>query len=158
MTSQDQAPEEDSSLEEIEMPEAHDEPSDEDSRTMVLDVPQLPGPHANRDGFGGPEDESGEHPLLVVGADDGSDELPRLGGSGGEEDDDEPALSAQLVSAYEYLDIHTPLQEFESYARARLEAQVRVGNTEQAEVTAAALKLGLDALRRVMGASREGTQ
>ena len=57
-----------------------------------------------------------------------------------------------LRGAYEYLTIRTPIAEFESYAGARTEALVRLGKTEEAEIAALALRLGADALRRVMGA------
>ena len=49
------------------------------------------------------------------------------------------------------LQIKTPVQEFHTYAGARLEALVRLGEPERAEVTSRALELGMQALRQVMG-------
>jgi len=150
--------EEESTIESIELPptpEGEDDSSDEEGPlsehpTRSLNKPDMPDDEliaatveeTIQAEFGGPEDESSEQPILLAAE---SDEREGLGeGSGSSE-------QSRLAEAYEYLDIRTPLAEFESYTRARLEAQVRVGETEEAEVTAAALKLGLDALRRVMG-------
>jgi len=87
--------------------------------------------------FGGPMDDSGEHPVVV---DASTSAEPRP----------EPEPS-ELEQAYECLEIRTPAQEFEAYSRARLETLIRLGDKDKAEVTAAALKLGLQALRGVMG-------
>jgi hypothetical protein len=151
-------------IEELELPDPPDA-DDLAQSTMVLEMPEVPadeGASADEDEvFGGPEDESAEQPMLVVGS--GSDEVPALGESEviarSISPADAQAQAQALAEAYEYLEIRTPLQEYESYARARLEARVRVGDTDRAELTAAALKLGLDSLRRVMGAlPREGAQ
>lgn len=87
--------------------------------------------------FGSPSDDSGEHPIVV---DASTSAEPRI--------EREPS---ELEQAYECLEIRTPAQEFEAYSRARLETLVRLGETDKAEVTAAALALGLRALRGVMG-------
>lgn len=63
-----------------------------------------------------------------------------------------PSEASELQLAYECLEIHTPIQEFQTYANARLETLIRLGETERAEITSQALELGLGALRRVMGA------
>ena len=60
-------------------------------------------------------------------------------------------LSPDRESAYECLEIRMPIHEFESFARARLETLLRLGERERADVAAAALKLGQGALRQVMG-------
>ena len=57
-----------------------------------------------------------------------------------------------LKEAYDCHEIRTPVEEFEAYNRARLDALVRLGAAERAEITAAALELGTDVLRRTMGA------
>jgi len=151
--------EEESTIESIELPPSPpEEESDEgegppsEHPTRPLNKPEFPDDEliaatveeTIQAEFGGPEDESSEQPILLAAE---SDEREGLG-AGSESGSSE---QSKLAEAYEYLDIRTPLAEFESYTRARLEAQVRVGETEEAEVTAAALKLGLDALRRVMG-------
>lgn len=53
--------------------------------------------------------------------------------------------------AYEVLEIRTPLEEFDAYARARIETLARLGEAERAEITAAALELGRRAIARVTG-------
>ena len=159
--------EEESTIESIELPAADDESEGDESEgdesegdesedapserpTRPLHDPDMPDDEliaatveeTIQAEFGGPEDESSEQPILLAAESDEREPLDP-GSSSSEQ--------SRLAEAYEYLDIRTPLAEFESYTRARLEAQVRVGETEEAEVTAAALKLGLDALRRVMG-------
>lgn len=158
--------EEESTIESIELPPslpAESEESEEplsEHPTRPLNKPEFPDDEliaatveeTIQAEFGGPEDESSEQPILLAAE---SDEREGLG-AGSESGSSE---QSRLAEAYEYLDIRTPLAEFESYTRARLEAQVRVGETEEAEVTAAALKLGLDALRRVMGSlPKEGNR
>ncbi len=64
----------------------------------------------------------------------------------------ESRQTPELLQAYDCLQIHTPVQEFETYTKARLETLVRLGEAKRAEVTAQALELGLSALGRVMGA------
>lgn len=100
--------------------------------------------------FGGPDDASEEQPFLVVSP---SDEAASL------QDDPDPSdefltrpRETPLRGAYEYLEIRTPIAEFESYARARTEALVRLGDSKDAEIAALAMNLGTEALRRVMGA------
>jgi hypothetical protein len=53
--------------------------------------------------------------------------------------------------AYEVLEIRTPLEEFESYVRARIDTLSRLGETEKAELATQALELGRRALARVTG-------
>lgn len=114
----------------IEVPEPRQDPEPEPED--ALDDSEL-GPAPS---FGGPADASDEHPMLLVG--------PEASAEEGE--------VSELQQAYECLEIRTPVQEYETYARARLETLIRMGETEQAEITEAALKLGLDALRGAMGA------
>ncbi|MBL4845779.1 MAG: hypothetical protein JKY65_09650 [Planctomycetes bacterium] len=153
----------DGSMEAMEMPSPEEEPENE--RTMILDAVEIPPPPEDvlddsalaedeRGDFGGPDDGSEEQPMLVVGPsdeaqslpdepiDDGSDEVAAL----------EFSRDTPLRGAYEYLEIRTPIAEFESYARARTEALVRLGDSREAEIAALAMSLGTSALRRVMGA------
>jgi len=57
----------------------------------------------------------------------------------------------QPTSPFDCLDISTPLEELEAFARARIEALVRTGDAEGAERAGAALELGRRALRDVLG-------
>ena len=95
-------------------------------------------------GFGGPEDASDDQPMLLVAP---AAPAPPFSPGG------LPSADAgELQEAYECLQIRTPIQEFEAYARARCETLVRLGDKERAELAAAALRLGQNALRGVMGA------
>lgn len=91
-----------------------------------------------------PEPETHKHSRLGI-LDDESDEHPILV-------DSSVPKTSELQQAYECLEIKTPIQEFHTYAGARLEALVRLGEPERAEVTSKALELGMQALRQVMGA------
>ena len=163
-----------SSIEEMEMPPPEIE------RTMIFDSVDIPPPPAedseledseledseledseledseleDSEDFGGPDDASEEQPMLVVGP---SDEVKALPEAPPEDGSDEGSALAHkrdtpLRGAYEYLEIRTPIAEFESYSRARTEALVRLGDSKEAEVAALAMNLGTEALRRVMGA------
>lgn len=55
------------------------------------------------------------------------------------------------TSPFDCLDLSTPLEELDRFARARVEALVRAGDAERVERTRAALELGKRALRDVMG-------
>ncbi len=70
-----------------------------------------------------------------------------------EDEGDEPLPDAALDPrrAYEVLEIRTPLEEFESYVRARIDTLARLGDTERAGITAEALELGRKAIARVTG-------
>jgi hypothetical protein len=70
-----------------------------------------------------------------------------------EDQDEEGTLATELDPrrAYEVLEIHTPLEEFEAYVGARIETLTRLGETAKAELTASALELGRRALARVTG-------
>ncbi|MBI3725251.1 hypothetical protein HY251_15070 [bacterium] len=67
--------------------------------------------------------------------------------------DDDGALGPDLDPrrAFEVLEIRTPLEEFESYVRARIDTLSRLGESEKANLAAAALDLGRLALARVTG-------
>ena len=150
-TSHDAAPLEDSdstesgldesTVEEIELPPPApsseevgprgDEEARGDDDTATFDASELsvpPVPSTTR--FGNPSDASDEQPVLVA---------------------EEAGPPSELQQAYECLEIRTPVQEFESYVRARLEAMIRLGRESEAQATSASLELGLDALRRAMG-------
>lgn len=100
--------------------------------------------------FGGPDDDSAEHPMLIA---DESDEARPLAASPAAEP---AAAPSELRGAYECLELRTPLAELEAFARARVDALVRVGDAERAERTQGALRLGLRALREVMGGKEVG--
>jgi hypothetical protein len=55
--------------------------------------------------------------------------------------------------AYEVLEIRTPLEEFETYVRARIDTLSRLGDTDKANLASEALELGRRALARVTGLS-----
>lgn len=167
-------------LDAVDLPPPPEEASWEDGPEDVLDDSELDATDPPSGEFGGPEDGSEEQPFLVVSEeeeegsssdedalagdqeDDASDADPEAAAA---DDDSKEAPRAEVSSAtakrlretplrgaYEYLTIRTPIAEFESYAGARTEALVRLGKTEDAEVAALAMRLGADALRRVMGA------
>lgn len=98
---------------------------------------------------------SDEQPVVVFGVEDSDDEQPVLGG-----DDEvlpEPDLPTRggdgaLVEAYSNLEIRTPPEELDAFARGRVDALARVGQAERAALAGEALHLAQAALRRVMGA------
>lgn len=59
---------------------------------------------------------------------------------------------SELDDAYDCLGIRTPLEELTAFAGARLEALLRAGEPERAELAREARDLGLEALRAVMTA------
>jgi len=132
--------------------------------TTSLPDPDLPAEEASGDGDGGDaplERSSAEgRPLVYVHPDDSDPAAAALARGEGPADrpdtqrlgDDEPGDS-ELRDAYDCLRIRTPLQEFETYAKARLETLVRLGEGERAGLTSEALELGLEALKQVMGAA-----
>lgn len=61
--------------------------------------------------------------------------------------------SGDLDTAFDQLEIRTPPEELEAYARARIEALVRTGQGERAQRLDAARGLALAAVRRAMGAT-----
>ncbi len=61
--------------------------------------------------------------------------------------------SGDLDAAFDQLEIRTPPEELEAYARARVEALVRTGQGERAQRLDAARGLALAAVRRAMGAT-----
>jgi hypothetical protein len=67
--------------------------------------------------------------------------------------EEEHAAGEQLDPrrAYEVLEIRTPLEEFESYVRARIDTLSRLGETDKAQLATQALELGRRALARVTG-------
>lgn len=99
---------------------------------------------------------SDEQPVVVFGVDDSDDEAPALPSH----DDEllpEPDLPARqddgaLHEAYANLEIRTPPEELDAFARGRVEALARLGQGERASLAQDALKLAQGALRRVMGA------
>lgn len=71
-------------------------------------------------------------------------------------EDGAPALDPRR--AYEVLEIRTPLEEFESYVRARIDTLSRLGETDKAELAAKALEVGRRALSRVTGTAAPAAQ
>jgi hypothetical protein len=125
----------------------------DEADNAVFDISELQTPPPPPEGFGGPEDASEEQPMLVVSQSDEAVSLPVDSTT----DDPSDEISTRpretpLRGAYEYLEIRTPIAEFESYARARTEALVRLGDSKDAEIAALAMNLGTEALKRVMGA------
>ena len=132
--------------------ESLDDDSDE-ADNAVFDISELqpPGSPSSED-FGGPEDGSEEQPMLVVSPSDEAASLPDESDSDASDEVSTRPRETPLRGAYEYLEIRTPIAEFESYARARTEALVRLGDSKDAEIAALAMNLGTEALKRVMGA------
>jgi hypothetical protein len=86
-----------------------------------------------------PAQSSKEHPSDIAAIEDEGDEpLP-----------DSPDADARR--AFEVLEIRTPLEEYESYVRARIDTLARLGDTERAGLTAEALEIGRKAIARVTG-------
>lgn len=96
---------------------------------------------------------SDEQPVVVFGVEDSDDEAPVLRG-----DDEvlpEPDLPTRggeaLAEAYSNLEIRTPPEELDAFARGRVEALARVGQADRAAIAGEALQMAQAALRRVMG-------
>lgn len=79
------------------------------------------------------------------------------------EDDDEGSLAAEYSEdapvpesppgrAHECLEIRTPLEEFDTYVRARIDTLTRLGENERVDLTIQALELGKRRLSRITGA------
>lgn len=62
-----------------------------------------------------------------------------------------PAKAASPGRAHECLEIRTPIEEFETYVRARIDTLTRLGEQERVEITIAALELGKRKLARITG-------
>jgi hypothetical protein len=60
--------------------------------------------------------------------------------------------------AYEVLEIRTPVEELETYGKARIETLARLGETEKSQLTASALDLARRALARVTGLPLPGAR
>lgn len=124
----------------------HHVPVDSDEALTPAEVPQprleMPDPAPEgEEAVGSPEDATAEPPAVVAAAPDAGDSAA------------EP--KSELQQAYDCLQIRTPIQELQTFAAARLETLVRLGDADRAEATAAALELSLNALREVMGAVRK---
>ncbi len=70
---------------------------------------------------------------------------------GGPDEDGATAPDLDPRRAFEVLEIRTPLEEFESYVRARIDTLSRLGESGKADLAAQALELGRRALSRVTG-------
>ncbi len=97
---------------------------------------------------------SDEQPVVVFGVEDSDDEGSALRG-GDDEVLPEPDLPTRggdgLVEAYSSLEIRTPPEELDAFARGRVEALARLGQAERAAIAGEALQMAQAALRRVMG-------
>lgn len=135
--------------------EASLEDESDEADNAVFDISELQPPPPSEDSsedFGGPEDASEEQPMLVVSQSDETAGLPAEADPDPSDEFSTRPRETPLRGAYEYLEIRTPIAEFESYARARTEALVRLGDSKDAEIAALAMNLGTEALKRVMGA------
>lgn len=101
---------------------------------------------------------SDEQPVVVFGVDDSDDEAKALSPTNDDELLPEPDLPSRqqdegaLHDAYANLEIRTPPEELDAFARGRVEAFARLGQGERASRAQDALKMAQGALRRVMGA------
>ena len=117
------------------MPDSDMGISEETSDAVPEPVLEMPDPEPGTDShtrIGVLDDDSDEHPIVP---------------------DASVPITSRLQQAFECLQIKTPIEEFQTYAGSRLEAMVRLGEPERAEVTSRALELGVKALRQVMGAA-----
>lgn len=140
----------------------------DDPDATVADGPEGAGDEAPRT-----PPPSDEQPVMVVGVDDSDEDAPALAAGlvVGVEDSEEdaPALRQQgdevlprpdlptqgtdkLGRAYASLELRTPPEELDAFARARVEALARAGQADRAGLSADALRLAQSALRRAMGA------
>jgi hypothetical protein len=80
------------------------------------------------------------------------------------EDDDEGHLAAEYAEgapvpdsppgrAHDSLEIRTPVEEFETYVRARIDTLTRLGETKRVDLTLEALELGKRRLAQITGIS-----
>jgi hypothetical protein len=67
--------------------------------------------------------------------------------------EDAPVLEAAPGRAHECLEIRTPVEEFETYVRARIDTLTRLGEQDRVEITIQALELGKRKLARITGVS-----
>lgn len=78
------------------------------------------------------------------------------------EDDDEGSLAAEYSEdspvpesppgrAHECLEIRTPVEEFDTYVRARIDTLTRLGEKDRVDLTIQALELGKRRLARITG-------
>lgn len=101
---------------------------------------------------------SDEQPVVVFGVDDSDEGTGTLSSGTDDELLPEPDLPARaqdesaLHDAYANLEIRTPPEELDAFARGRVEALARLGQGERASLAQDALKMAQGALRRVMGA------
>jgi len=72
---------------------------------------------------------------------------------GAADGDEEGAKALDPREAYEVLEIRTPLEEFDAYARARAATLSHLGDAEKADLAMRALELGRRALMRVTGSA-----
>lgn len=135
--------------------------------TELIPDPQLPAPEADANGTeaaNGTGAGEGDEPIIYRSGD--SDEGAALswdappgeqGSAPGEDEIASPVRRSELQDAYDCLGIRTPLEELTAFAKGRLEALVRAGEPERAQLAREAQELGLEALRRVMsGAAGSG--
>ncbi len=98
---------------------------------------------------------SDEQPVVVFGVEDSDDGAPALPAGGDDEVLPEPDLPVRdddgLVGAYSSLEIRTPPEELDAFARGRVEALARLGQADRAALMGDALQMAQAALRRVMG-------
>jgi len=62
-----------------------------------------------------------------------------------------PAVAAAMGRAHECLEIRTPVEEFETYVRARIDTLTRLGESDKVALTVAALELGKRRLAKLAG-------
>jgi hypothetical protein len=93
-----------------------------------------------------PPPPSDEQPIVVVGVDEDEDAPRRL------PEPDLPRGEGGLADAYAALEIRTPPEELEAFARGRVEALARLGQADRAALSQEALRVAQAALRRAMGA------
>lgn len=114
-----------------------------------------PAPRESVDADATSQQPSDEQPVVVFGVEDSDDGVPALPASGEDEVLPEPDLPVRgdegLVAAYSSLEIRTPPEELEAFARGRVEALARLGQAERAAIAGEALQMAQAALRRVMG-------
>jgi hypothetical protein len=119
--------------------------TDAEPATSAPDAAALPG-----EPLDDPEDQ---HVVFMSSEDEGEEVVgPRFQT---QKLDPAERPDGELADAYDCLSIRTPLEEFQTYARARLETLVKLGEAERAQLASEALEAGLGALRHVMGGSPE---
>lgn len=122
------------------------------TRTQVIETGSFEMPSADdgaddggdAEADAGGVDATGAAAVTASDADDFDAELDEEPDAGG-------ASELPEGRAHECLEIRTPLEEFETYVRARIDTLNRLGERERAEVTVAALELGKRRLARITG-------